>query len=338
LLGDPFARRVGGAADNGRPPIDDDIRELVLRLARENTRWGYQRITGELKGLGIIVSATTVRKILRQAGLGPAGKRSGLSWRAFLRAQAATMLAVDFFTVETISLRRLYVLFFIELGSRRVHAATAIRPAAGDEPPMPAQQRRWRDEERSPARPWQQPTRCSKQDTIGHRQLRSPRLSPQHRQFVPEHDDLEFLELLRTPTQEQQAAAGIGPRGTRVTRTRTNSSRISRTGTGLYGRIHLKPGTELTHPARILRHPIDAPTLPWIYRSCLVYTERVAKHLIDIDEDALRAARAELGTQTIKETVNRALRQAGDLDRTRVKRSLDRLARAQLGDREDAWR
>ena len=62
-------------------------------------------------------------KILRQAGVGPAGERSGLSWRAFLRAQAASMLAVDFFTVETISRRRLYVLFFIELGSRRVHLA-----------------------------------------------------------------------------------------------------------------------------------------------------------------------------------------------------------------------
>lgn len=64
----------------------------------------------------------------------------------------------------------------------------------------------------------------------------------------------------------------------------------------------------------------------------------MAKHLIDIDEDALRAARTELGTQTIKETVNRALRQAGDVDRARVKRSLDRLAGAKLADREDAWR
>jgi putative transposase len=76
-----------------------------------------------LNGLGIIVSATTVRKILRQAGLGPAGERAELSWRAFLQAQAKSMLAVDFFTVETISLQRLYVLFFIELGSRRVHVA-----------------------------------------------------------------------------------------------------------------------------------------------------------------------------------------------------------------------
>jgi putative transposase len=118
---------------SGRPPIGEEIRALVLRLARENPRWGYQRIAGELNGLGVAVSATTVAKILRQAGLGPAGQRPGLSWRAFLRAQAQTMLAVDFFTVETISLQRLYVLFFIELGSRRVHLAgcTANPTGAG---------------------------------------------------------------------------------------------------------------------------------------------------------------------------------------------------------------
>jgi len=117
------ARRWTYGGRCGRPPIDEEIRALVLRLARENPRWGYQRIAGELNGLGIAVSATTVAKILRQAGLGPVGERSGLSWRAFLRAQASSMLAVDFFTVETISLQRLYVLFFIELGSRRVHLA-----------------------------------------------------------------------------------------------------------------------------------------------------------------------------------------------------------------------
>jgi putative transposase len=117
------ARRWTYAGRNGRPPIGCEIRVLVLRLARENPRWGYQRIIGELKGLGITVSATTVRKLLRQGGLGPAGERTGLSWRAFLRAQATSMLAVDFFTVETVSLQRLYVLFFIELGSRRVHLA-----------------------------------------------------------------------------------------------------------------------------------------------------------------------------------------------------------------------
>jgi putative transposase len=107
----------------GRLPIGGEIRGLVLRLARENPRWGYQRIVGELRGLGFAVSATTVRKLLCEAGLGPAGERAGLSWREFLRTQAQSMLAVDFFTVETVWLQRLYVLFFIELGSRRVHLA-----------------------------------------------------------------------------------------------------------------------------------------------------------------------------------------------------------------------
>ena len=117
------ARRWTYTGRRGRPPIGGEIRELVLRLARENPRWGYQRIVGELNGLGFVVSATTVKKILHQAGLGPAGSRGGLSWCAFLRTQAQSMLAVDFFTVETMSLQRLYVLFFIELGSRRVHLA-----------------------------------------------------------------------------------------------------------------------------------------------------------------------------------------------------------------------
>jgi putative transposase len=115
----------------------------VLRLARENPRWGYQRIVGELLGLGITVSATTVRKILRQSGFGPAGERAGLSWRSFLRAQATSMLAVDFFTVETVSLRRLYVLFFIELGSRRVHLAGCTANPTGAWVTQQARQFAW---------------------------------------------------------------------------------------------------------------------------------------------------------------------------------------------------
>ena len=107
----------------GRPRIDAEIRALILRLARENPRWGYRRIAGELAGLGIRVSATSVRKLLREAGLGPAGQRGGLSWREFIRSQAQTMLACDFFTVEPVALRRIYVPFFIELDSHRVHLA-----------------------------------------------------------------------------------------------------------------------------------------------------------------------------------------------------------------------
>jgi putative transposase len=106
----------------GRPAITADVRALIVRLARENPRWGYQRIAGELKGVGVVVSATTVKKILRVEGLGPTVRR-GPSWREFLRTQANSIIAVDFFTVDTVWLQRLYVLFFIELGSRRVHLA-----------------------------------------------------------------------------------------------------------------------------------------------------------------------------------------------------------------------
>src|SRR5437763_14145364 len=87
-------------------------RELVLRLARENPRWGYARIVGELAGVGVRVSATTVATILRQAGVSPAGARARLSWREFLRAHADSIIACDLFTVETLWLGRLYVLFF----------------------------------------------------------------------------------------------------------------------------------------------------------------------------------------------------------------------------------
>jgi hypothetical protein len=106
----------------GRPPIAADVRALIIRLARENPRWGYQRIVGELKSLGVAVSATTIKKILRAEGLGPTVRR-GPSWREFLRTQANSVIAVDFFTVDTVLLQRVYVLFFIELGSRRVQLA-----------------------------------------------------------------------------------------------------------------------------------------------------------------------------------------------------------------------
>jgi transposase InsO family protein len=127
-----IAKRWTCTGRRGRRPIRRDVQTLAVRLARENPTWGYQRIVGELKGLGIKVSPTTVRTWLRNAGLGPVGTRRGMTWREFIRTHRHSMLAVDFFTVETIWLQRLYVLFFIELGSRRVHlAGCTVSPTAG---------------------------------------------------------------------------------------------------------------------------------------------------------------------------------------------------------------
>ena len=107
----------------GRPPLAEDVQQLIVRLARENPRWGYQRIKGELLRLNVQVSATAIRTTLRRHGLDPAPRRAITTWRSFLRDQAAGIVACDFFTVESIWLRRLYVLFFIELDTRRVHVA-----------------------------------------------------------------------------------------------------------------------------------------------------------------------------------------------------------------------
>jgi putative transposase len=105
----------------GRPPIDQELRALVLRLATENQTWGHRRVQGELARLGYRIAASTVWKILHQAGVDPAPRRTGPTWQQFLTAQAHTILACDFFTVDTVLLKRIYVLFFVELATRQVH-------------------------------------------------------------------------------------------------------------------------------------------------------------------------------------------------------------------------
>jgi transposase InsO family protein len=107
----------------GRPATSHDVRELVLRLARENPSWGYRRIQGELVGVGVSLAASTVWEILRREGIEPAPRRLESSWTEFLRRQAGSILECEFLTVDTVFLKRLYVLFFIELASRRVHLA-----------------------------------------------------------------------------------------------------------------------------------------------------------------------------------------------------------------------
>src|SRR5207247_6336989 len=108
---------------SGRPSSAVETRRTVIRLARRIPTWGYRRIHGELIRLGITIAASTVWATLKNAGIDPAPTRASESWTTFLRAQAAGIVACDFFTVDTVMVRRYYVLFFMELDRRRVHFA-----------------------------------------------------------------------------------------------------------------------------------------------------------------------------------------------------------------------
>ena len=116
----------------GRPRTAQAILTLVLEMARDNPAWGHRRIHGELTGLGYELAPPTVWKILKDAGIDPAPRRGGQTWRAFLARQATTILAADFFHVDTVLLQRLYVLFFIEHGTRRVHLVHITAHPAGE--------------------------------------------------------------------------------------------------------------------------------------------------------------------------------------------------------------
>jgi putative transposase len=129
---DLVRRRWSYPHRRGRPGVALELRDLVLRLARENPTWGYRRIHGELGRLGYKIGASTVWAILHRAGVEPAPKRSALTWRQFLRAQAKSVLAVDFFTVDTVLLKRLYVLLVIEVATRRVHVLGMTAHPSGE--------------------------------------------------------------------------------------------------------------------------------------------------------------------------------------------------------------
>ena len=113
-----------GRPRRGRPPISEECRQLILRMASENPRWGYLRIRGEMLKLGHTVAATTIRSVLVGAGVPPAGRVAQLTWKQFLAAHAETLVAADFFSVDTIFFKRLYVLIYVHLATRRLVLAS----------------------------------------------------------------------------------------------------------------------------------------------------------------------------------------------------------------------
>ena len=104
----------------GRPGLDPELQTLILEMAKDNPKWGCVRVRGELLKLGHFVSATAIRKLLRRNRIGPTLRRSRLTWKAFLRVQASAIVLTDFFSVDTVFLKRLYVLLYMELATRRV--------------------------------------------------------------------------------------------------------------------------------------------------------------------------------------------------------------------------
>jgi putative transposase len=131
----------------GWPPTSEESRQLILRMARENPRWGYFRIRGELLKLGNCVAATTIRSALLGAGIPPAGRRSRLTWKQFLAAHAETLLAADFFSVDTIFFKRLYVLIYVHLATRRVVSARCTAQPTGAWVTQQARNLSWKLEE-----------------------------------------------------------------------------------------------------------------------------------------------------------------------------------------------
>src|SRR6266849_9494567 len=111
-----FGRRRGP----GRPGLDPELQKLILQMAKDNPSWGCVRVRGELLKLGHRVSATAIHRLNRRTRIGPAPWRSRYTWKAFLRAQASAIVLTDFLSVDTVLLKRLYVLLYMELATRRV--------------------------------------------------------------------------------------------------------------------------------------------------------------------------------------------------------------------------
>ena len=177
---------------SGRPATPAEVEELILRLARENPTWGHSRIHGELAKLGNTLGRSTVRDVLQRHQVPPAPtrQRQPSTWRASLRLHQDQVLACDFFTVETLFLKTIYVLYFIELGTRRVHVAGCTANPTAAWVTQQARQLGWQLQDSEIAAPYLIRDRDSK--------------------FVPTFDAVfqsEGVTIIRTPYRAPNANA-----------------------------------------------------------------------------------------------------------------------------------
>ncbi len=235
----------------GRPAFHPDVVALIVRLGQENRSWGCVRIQGELRKLGIRVSATSVRRVLRHNHLGPA-PRGGPSWAEFLRAQAAGILATDFLTVDTVFFKQLYVLFVIELATRKVHILGVTKHPSG---------------------PWvTQVARNLVGDLAEHGRAFRFLIRDRDTKFVATFDEVfasEGIEIIRTPVRAPPANA-YAERWVRTARRecldqlllvgRRHAERVLRTYARHYNEQRPHRGIGLAVP--VAKDPPDASFIP----------------------------------------------------------------------------
>ena len=244
----------------GRPPTVRSIARLAVRLARENPLWGYRRIHGELTKLGVTVAPSTVWEILHAAGFGPAPRRSGPTWRQFLHAQAAGILAVDFLHVDTVLLKRIYVLVFIEHGTRRMHIGGVTASPTGE---------------------W----------TV--QQARNLALSLGDR-----FEDIKFLVRDRGPNFTASFDAVFQATGTRILRTAVQAPRMNAICERLVGTLRRELLDRVLILGE--RHLLAVLTEYQAHYNLARPHQGIAQHIPDDEPTAPRAPVTDVGTQQIR--------------------------------------
>ena len=243
-----------------RPPTVPSIARIIVRLAKENPLWGYRRIHGEITKLGVTVAPSTAWEILRKAGIDPAPRRAGPTWRQFLRAQAAGILAVDFFHLDTALLQRLYVLVFIEHGTRRMHLGGVTANPTGQ---------------------WTTRQARNLSLTLGER-----------------FEDIKFLIRDRGSDFTASFGAVYQAAGTRILRTAVQTPRMNAICERLVGTLHRELLDRVLILGE--QHLQAVLTRYQAHYNTARPHQSIAQHVPDDERDGIRAAMTDIDTQQVR--------------------------------------